>query len=460
MAREEAPSQPITISAIYLIHHIYRKNNVIDKFREVAAMTDIHNFHLYDLAFYRMKAIDDLVKMLKEIGDRPIVCTEAVARTRGGTFARSLTAFAKYNIHFYSWGLYVSDTNWHVAWNLSSFEPYSPWFHEVLHPDGTPYDYRDLDWIRNFKFAEEGEVSDPGAEVTERWTKWRAWQWMASGPVKGLYYKPEGSGKQAITRWANQIKEAESNGYNALRIKLDFIEWKNNPVEFYNKVDTLLYFADAKQMSVMPVLLDDADAVNNDEALSDYVSSVVKKYGFDSRVHSWELYTHPGEKVTDPERISSLLGLVFRVARFEFPNQPLTATPLVKTKTFQPDFDAKKALGHGVRNGWSRLEYNGSSDPELCNYIWGLSDILSFSSNMAMAETGWLLSIVNRYGRPVVCTNWNTPDITEFKETLEIFSKSKVFWYNSGKITDPATMKAFRFSQISTPLISDPEVYD
>ena len=93
----------------------------------------------------------------------------------------------------------------------------------------------------------------------------------------------------------------------------------------------------------MPALLTDADAGNPEEILSDYVASVVKKYGFDPRILAWELYTYPGEKVVDRDKLSSILGSIFRVARYEFPNQPLTATPLVRTKNFLPDFNYQKS---------------------------------------------------------------------------------------------------------------------
>lgn len=447
-AREFSPSQPITISAIFLPEHIYHENEVIQKFREVASMTDIHNFHLYDLSHDRMKYIDDMVLLLKSIRDLPIVCTEAVARTRGGTFARSLTAFAKYHIHFYSWGLYVSDTNWHVAWDLSAFEPYEPWFHDILHPDGTPYEYRDLDWIRNFRFTEEGEQSDPGAEITERWVKWRAWKWMATGPVTGMNVSRELHADNV----ASLVSEAEKAGYNALRVKLDYTRWKEDSLAIFNALDVLLKNAGAHDMRIMPVLLSDHDLSYPEKELTDFVSTVVKRYGFNPVVHSWELYNCPGESGVDKAEVAELLRVIFRVARFEFPNQPLTATPGVAVMDFEPDFDYRQPFIHGgQRAGWNRFEYKGSGDAELCNLIWSLSDIISVESDMKMAETGWLLSVANRYGRPVVCTNWMPPAQTEVPETLTLFSKYKVSWF-SGKTTGNAErIKDFRFIQIGTP---------
>ena len=274
-AREVSPKQPLTVSVFY---YTTIPSDSVQQLRvEVESMTDIHNFHLYDCSVNRMKALDDYVVFLRKIGNRPLVCTEAIARTRGGTFGRTLSAFEKYHIHFFNWGLYTGDANWDVAWDMSSFEPYEPWFHDVLHPDGTPYEWRDLEWIRNFHFAKPGEQTDPGAEITERWDKWRSWKWMVSGPVKGFCYSPEGTGPSAISIWKRDLKETESAGYNSIRIKLDFNEWKNTPELFFGKIDTLLYFADAYNLRIMPALLTDADAENPEEILSDYICQCCEK---------------------------------------------------------------------------------------------------------------------------------------------------------------------------------------
>ena len=144
--------------------------------------------------------------------------------------------------------------------------------------------------------------------------------------------------------------------------------------------------------------------------------------------------------------------MLFRsVARFEFPNQPLTATPAVGVNTFPSDFNYKNALIHGNWNGWNRLHFEGITNPELCNYIWGLSDVLSFDSDMAMPETGWLLSIANRYGRPVICTQWNAPDESDVQPTLDLFSRSQVFWYSAGDDIPEKMIRSFQFTRISTP---------
>ncbi|MGQ8334938.1 hypothetical protein ACUNWD_00185 [Sunxiuqinia sp. A32] len=444
--RELNPAQPVTSSALFLTEHVYEDNKVHSALKELASMSDIHNFHLYDLSVNRMKALDDMVALLKSLGDRPITCTEIVGRTRGGTFARSLTACSKYHIHFYNWGMYTSDANWDVAWDLSSFEPYEPWFHDVLHPDGYPYDWRDLEWVRTFHFVKKGEQADPGAEITERWNKWRAWKWMATGPVKGFCMDITGTDDLQ-----EKIDIAAAKGYNSIKVKLDINEWKKDTANYYAKVESLLSYADKNGIDVMPTLLTDQDADMPTQDIDVYVSRLVANYGFDTRVIAWELYNKPGKSGLEQEKVKSLLSLVFRVARFEFPNQPLTATPVAKVQKFAPDFKYHDELIHGHRNGWRQVEFVGSSDAELCNYVWSLSDIISFESDMPMPETGWLLNIANRYGRPVVCSNWDAPNDSDIESTLELFSKNKVYWYNGREEIPEKQIKSFQFSRISTP---------
>ena len=147
-----------------------------------------------------------------------------------------------------------------------------------------------------------------------------------------------------------------------------------------------------------------------------------------------------------------LLQMLFRYARFEFPNQPLTATPYVSVKEFAPDFQFKEALIHGRLKGWDMLICEGGSAPELCNLVWALSDVISFSTCQEALEAGWLISIAYRYGRPLICTEWTPPSDQAAKETLDIFSKSHVFWYNTSDWYDSQLIDSFQFEPIITPI--------
>jgi hypothetical protein len=443
--REMSPIQPIT-SSIFWDTYINADtiSPAIKRRSDVEAMMDVHNFHHYQVAEDHMKGLDVMINRLKKISNRPLVCTEAIARTTGATFPRTFVGFSKYNVHFFTWGLYMCDMNWTVSWGRSTYEPFEPMFHELLHPDGEPYDYRDLQWLRNFHFAREGEETDPGAEVTERWSKERAWKWMINGPIKGLSLTDKKSSDISLTK--------QSAFYNGIRVKCDYREWEKDQNSFYQKMDKLLSSCDNSGKRVIPALLTDDYVNEKDSILAIYVARVIKKYATDPRIQAWEIYTHPGRKEMDTEKLDRLLRILFRFARFEFPNQPLTATPWVCVKDFAPDFDYMKALIHGRMHGWDYLSFEGGSTPKLCNLIWELSDIVSFPSSQKAAETGWLTSIAYRYGRPLICTEWIAPDKQEERQILDIFAKSHVFWYHSGALKDENSAKTFQFKPITTPI--------
>lgn len=435
--REMSPVQPITSSMFWDTDvSADAESKAITRRCEVEAMMDVHNFHHYECGHDRMKRIETMVKRLQKINDRPLVCTECIARSKGSTFARTFVAFSQYHVNFYTWGLYICDRNWAVLWGQSTYNPYEPMFHELFHPDGEPYDRRELDWLRNFKFSPNHENADPGAEITERWTKDRAWKWMVTGPIKGAAWQ---EGKQSY------MEE-----YNGLRVKCDYNAWKENKESFFQKMDNLLSEAGKSNRRVVPALLSDENINEKDSALANYVAEVIRRYITDPRIEAWEIYTHPGAIETNTAKLGGLLHLLFRFARFEYPNQPLTATPYLSVKDFPKDFNYKEALVHGHTAGWNQLVCKGGSTPELCNLVWQLSDVISFSSNQEAPETGWLTSIAYRYGRPLICTEWNPASPEAAKQTLDIFAKSHVFWYNCSNWYDQQLIDHFSFKPITT----------
>jgi hypothetical protein len=435
-AREVNPSQPLTASAMWLGPQSDPARIALEQ------LSDVHNFHLYDCSTDQMRNLDAMIALLKNISDRPIVCTECLARPRGDTFGRILPAFSNYHVHWYNWGLYTSDQNWSVTWQRSTFDPHEPWFHDVLHPDGEPYDWRDLELIRNFHFAQPGETPDPGVEVTDRWTKDRAWQWFVSGPLRGRTYRPDGVATwnalwqldhARMASMESELAKAQAAGCDGLRVRFDYAAWKAD-TNFCERVGDFLALADRHGMTVTPVLLTDADAQFPLPELTRYVSDVVKTFGRDGRIFCWELYYHPGGGLP-VEQARALLRAAFQAARFEFPGQPLTATPAVRAEDFAPDFDYRKALAHQGSlgsHGWDKLQYPGTSDVSLCAYIWKLSDVLSIASDQKAPETGWLISMADRYGRPIICTEWTPIDPATVEATLKLFAEHHVRWFSTG----------------------------
>jgi hypothetical protein len=93
--------------------------------------------------------VRDLVANLQQYG-RPILCTEYMARSAGSTFEGILPIFEEQDIGAYNWGLVSGRTQTIYTWFswLTMDPPGTPWFHDVFHPDGTPYDADEVAFIR------------------------------------------------------------------------------------------------------------------------------------------------------------------------------------------------------------------------------------------------------------------------------------------------------------------------
>ena len=434
--REVWLSQPITSSIFFDSGAGADTSSTLFKRRvEVENMMDLHNFHSYACANDN-KDIDFTLAKIRKMSDRPIVCTECLTRVNGSGVGRTLAKFADEHVHFYIWGSFISDRNWTVKWLRSTYDPYDVVFHNTMYADGDYIDGREIDMLREFKFSEPGESSDPGIEITERWSHERAWKRMVGGPVKGM------------TLTGDNLSSIPPI-YNSARIFLRYNDWAKDKDAFYSRMDKLVSVASARNMTLLPVLTDDGDSDVSDENRGSYVADVVGRYYFNPAIQAWDLYWHPGETWKDAEKVSQRVTTLFKYARNQYPNQPLTMTPLVRVKDFAPDFDYHYALVHGRTGGWTLLEYPGASSIDLVYKIWSTSDVISFSTDQPQGEAGWLASVCFRFGRPIFCTDLSSPSTQEAVKTLERFSMSHVFWY-TGKPLPAANVTSFRFIPIST----------
>jgi hypothetical protein len=112
------------------------------------AESDIVSFHNYDAA----PELEKRIGWLKRY-NRPLLCTEYMARGNGSTFEGALPVLHKHGIAAYNWGLVAGKTQTHLPWD-SWRQPYvngrepKVWFHEVFKADGTPYRAEEVELIR------------------------------------------------------------------------------------------------------------------------------------------------------------------------------------------------------------------------------------------------------------------------------------------------------------------------
>ena len=110
--------------------------------------SDIVSFHNYGWPEQFEAAIKDL-----EQYHRPILCTEYMARGAGSLFDLDLPIAKQYHVGAINWGFVAGKTQTYLPWD-SWQRPYvltkpTVWFHDIFHPDGTPYRQREVDIIRS-----------------------------------------------------------------------------------------------------------------------------------------------------------------------------------------------------------------------------------------------------------------------------------------------------------------------
>ncbi|MGC3959992.1 MAG: cellulase family glycosylhydrolase [Verrucomicrobiota bacterium] len=109
--------------------------------------SDVISFHTYDPLDGAQKCVDHLKRY-----NRPILCTEYMARPRSSTFDPVLGYFKQQKVGAYCWGFVDGKTQTIYPWDSwdkqYTAEP-QPWFHDILRGDGTPYSQTEVDYIKS-----------------------------------------------------------------------------------------------------------------------------------------------------------------------------------------------------------------------------------------------------------------------------------------------------------------------
>lgn len=148
-AREVAPSQPLTAGVWFgPLFNDVEANKPLNRFNAFQlANSDLISYHHYRDSSHHRKVLERLSTY-----DRPLVCTEYIARTNGSTFATTLPILQEFEVGGYNWGLVSGKTNtiypW-VSWDSTfTAEPHL-WHHDVFYADGTPYDPTEVALLKN-----------------------------------------------------------------------------------------------------------------------------------------------------------------------------------------------------------------------------------------------------------------------------------------------------------------------
>ncbi len=145
-AREANPMQPLT-SGVWAVDTSPDGADLGELQQIQLRESDIITFHNYSWPEYFKRQVSWLKKY-----NRPVICTEYMARPVGSTFDTVLPIAKEEQVGAINWGFVAGKTQTYLPWE-SWEHPYvlsqpPVWFHEVLRPDGTPYRQAEVDLIR------------------------------------------------------------------------------------------------------------------------------------------------------------------------------------------------------------------------------------------------------------------------------------------------------------------------
>lgn len=120
--------------------------------------SDVLTYHNYSDKQTHQQWIDSL-----RVFNKPMICTEYMARTRNSLFKDIMPLLKSENIGAYNWGLVAGKSNTIYAWDKPMPEGAAPeiWFHDIFRKDGTAFDPNEIELIRSLALEEEEPAPTP-----------------------------------------------------------------------------------------------------------------------------------------------------------------------------------------------------------------------------------------------------------------------------------------------------------
>ena len=262
--------------------------------------------------------------------------------------------------------------------------------------------------------------------------------------------------KETIARelgWAGQV------GFNALRVNLHYLVWKNDRSGLIDRMNWFLVAASKNGIDTMFVPFDDCGFggfepeygpqpepvpnIHNSRAVASpgraavmdrnlwddfeaFVRDVIGSFKDDKRILLWDLYNEPGnlsvfgegqrhsfdEALKEHSR--DLMAATFEWARSVDPSHPLTVGAWVHSPS-SPD-------GEPFENEIDQLALE-------------LSDVISFHAYCDRAHAELCIETLSSYGRPILNTEWmaRTRE-SRFLDQLDLYHGRKVGCFNWGLV--------------------------
>ncbi len=135
-ARSVDPIQPLTVGVWAPIPRLTRLQ---------LESSDVISFHQY----MGVKPLRERIEALRKRHDRPILCTEWMARPLGSRVHTHLPIFREEGVGCFNWGLVSGRTQTIHGWgDRPGTPPPKIWHHDLLHPDGSAFDEREVEAFR------------------------------------------------------------------------------------------------------------------------------------------------------------------------------------------------------------------------------------------------------------------------------------------------------------------------
>ncbi|EGU56107.1 hypothetical protein VINI7043_19153 [Vibrio nigripulchritudo ATCC 27043] len=147
-ARKVGPEQPLTIGAWHVpSEHAGKKAFLHPTDQMCLNLSDVVTFHAY-------VGEEDMTSIIAKLiqYNRPMMCTEWLARHCDSTYESILPLMQKYSIGVTQWGLVRGKTQTSLPWpsiNVGTNNR-DTWFHDFLDEDGTPYSQQEVQMICRF----------------------------------------------------------------------------------------------------------------------------------------------------------------------------------------------------------------------------------------------------------------------------------------------------------------------
>jgi hypothetical protein len=141
------PDQPITMAPWQENWHCSHRVSALDEY--MFSHSDIISFHNYE----DRKSLEERILSIKQRYNRPMLCTEYMARPFGSTFQEILPLFREHNIGAYNWGLVAGKSQTHCPWDSWSThyaEEPKLWFHDIFRENGEIYNKDEVEFLKNF----------------------------------------------------------------------------------------------------------------------------------------------------------------------------------------------------------------------------------------------------------------------------------------------------------------------